>query len=141
MVPKVHLYMNDPIQTPLWGYMGVQSSIKRGIVKHCIETIMGGNSQGFYVISHTKFKIFLNSLITEKTENFLQIYFLEILKLDFPIPGQILSGNLVQHIFQCLVTSVTPQGVMGVTKHQNMCRTKNSLKILPGIGKSSFKIS
>ena len=82
------------------GLHGGQNLQKKKInVEHCIETILGGKSWGFYVTSHTKFKIFLNSLRTEKTENFLQIYFLEIFKLDFLIPSQILSGNLVQHIF------------------------------------------
>ena len=81
------------------GLHGGQNLQKKINVEHCIETILGGKSWGFYVTSHTKFKIFLNSLRTEKTENFLQIYFLEIFKLDFLIPSQILSGNLVQHIF------------------------------------------
>ena len=35
--------------------------------------------------------------ITEKTEKFLPIFVIEIFKLDFWIPGKILSGILVLH--------------------------------------------
>ena len=46
-------------------------------------------------------KIFQNFLTAEKTEKFLPISFLEIFKLDFQIPGKILSGILVQHLIWC----------------------------------------
>ena len=62
------------------------------------ETILGGNVLRFYVYSHPIFGILFNFLITEKTEKFLQILFLEIFKLDFQILGKILSGILVQHL-------------------------------------------
>ena len=79
------------------------------------ETILGGNVLRFYAYSHPIFEILYNFLITEKTEKFLWILFLEIFKLDFRIPGKILSRFLVQNISWRLVTSVTPLGVMGVT--------------------------
>ena len=68
--------------------------------------------------------MFLNSesnfcqyfFVTEKTENFIQILISEIFKLDFQIPGKILSGILLQHSFGCKVISVTPLGgvIMGL---------------------------
>ena len=56
---------------------------------------------------------FFNSLVAEKTENILPILILEIFKLDIQISGKILRGILVWLMFWCLVTLVTPQGVMG----------------------------
>ena len=82
---------------------------------HSIETILGGKVILFNTYSDPIFGIFRNFLITEKTEKFLWILFLEIFKLDFRIPGKILSRFLVQNISWRLVTSVTPLGVMGVT--------------------------
>ena len=72
------------------------------------ETILGGNVLRFYASSHPIFGILFNFLITEKTEKFLQIFFLEIFQLNFLITGKFLSGFLVQHTFWCLVTLVTP---------------------------------
>ena len=63
------------------------------------ETILGGNVLRFYAYSHPIFEILYNFLITEKTEKFLQILFLEIFKLDFQIPGKILSEFLMRHTF------------------------------------------
>ena len=63
------------------------------------ETILGGNVLRFYASSHPIFGILFNFLITEKTEKFLQILFLEIFKLDFQIPGKILSEFLMRHTF------------------------------------------
>ena len=63
------------------------------------ETILGGNVLRFYAYSHPIFEILYNFLITEKTEKFLQILILEIFKLDFHIPGKILSGFLMRHTF------------------------------------------
>ena len=72
------------------------------------ETILGGNVLRFYAYSHPIFGILFNSLIAEKIEKFLRIFFLEIFQLDFLIPGKFLSGFLVLHTFWCLVTLVTP---------------------------------
>ena len=69
----------------------------------------------FMQFHKTNSNIFQNFILTEKTEKFLLILILEIFKLDFRIPGKILSGFLVHYIFWRLVTSVTPLGVMGVT--------------------------
>ena len=91
--------------------MGVQVAPnfqKRKNSGHCIETILGGKVLRFYAYSHPIFGILFNFLIAEKTEKFLQIFFLEIFQLDFLIPGKFLSGFLVQHTFWCLVTLVTP---------------------------------
>ena len=129
--------MIKPLWDPIWGSSCPQSAKNGKTTWHCIETILSGKVLRFNTYSHPNFGISLNSLLTEKTEKFLWILFLEIFKLDFRIPGKILSGFLVHYIFWRLVTSVTPLGVMGVTKHQNMCRTKNPLKIFPGIRKSS----
>ena len=74
------------------------------------ETILGGKVLRFYASSHPIFGILFNFLITEKTEKFLQILILKIFKLDFQIPGKILSGFLVRHTFWCLVTPMTPRG-------------------------------
>ena len=48
------------------------------------------------------------SLRTEKTENFLQILVLEILKCDIQISDKILSENLVLHMYYCFVTPDDP---------------------------------
>ena len=93
--------------------MGVQVAPKFQKWKnsgHLIETIIGGKAQTFYAYSHPIFGILFNSLITEKTEKFLQIFYLEIFKIDFRIPGKFLSGFLVRYTFWCLVTPMTPRG-------------------------------
>ena len=141
MVPKVHWYIIDPHLGPPMGSNWPQSAKKGKTYWHFIETILSGNVQTFYAYSHSSFGILLNFLIAEKIEKFLQIFFLEIFKLDFRIPGKILNGFLVQHIFWCLVTSMIPRGVTEVTKHQKMNCIKIPLKILPGIRKSNLKIS
>ena len=86
----------------------------------CTEMKLDGKVPGFYANWYPILEISENSLITEKTEKFLPILFLEIFKLDFQIPGKILSGFLVQHMFWCLVTPMTPRGVTEITKHQKM---------------------
>ena len=64
---------------------------------HSIKTILGRKVNLFNTYSDPIFGIFRNFLITEKTEKFFRIFFLEILKLDFRIPGKFLNGILVQH--------------------------------------------
>ena len=68
------------------------------------ETILGGKVLRFYAYLKPNFKILWNSLITEKTENFLPILVFEILKCDIQIPGKILSEILVRDMFWLLVT-------------------------------------
>ena len=60
---------------------------------------------------------FFNSLVTEKTENILPIFILEIFILDIRISGKVLRGILVRHVFCCLVTPHDPLGVTEVMKH------------------------
>ena len=50
------------------------------------ESILGRKDWGLYVFSHGKLNIFQNFLITEKTENFLSIFVLEIFNLNFEFP-------------------------------------------------------
>ena len=100
LAPKVNLYVIDPIGSLLMGSKRVQNS-KKGqnyifFLAHCIEIILGGKDFMYFPMTNPKFsKIFK---ITEKTEKFLPIFVLEILELDFWIPGKILSGILV-HLF------------------------------------------
>ena len=89
LVPKVHLYIYDcPHLDPS---MGVQVTPKfqkwLNLGRLLVYTILGG-----------KVRILQQFFVTEK---FLRIIFLEILKLDFQIPGKILSGFLVRNIFWC----------------------------------------
>ena len=53
-------------------------------------------------------------IMTEKTENFLPIFVREIFKIDFQIPGKILSGILVQHMFWCLKRGLERGGQLHV---------------------------
>ena len=82
--------------------MGSQSSKnwqngKKGA--HFYETILGGKYSKLIVLSNSESSFCQYFLVTEKTEKFLQILILEIFKLDFWIPGKILSGFLVRHMF------------------------------------------
>ena len=82
--------------------MGVQVTPKYQKYKNqtdFIDMALGGNLLGFYANWYPILEISENSLITEKTEKFLLILFLEIFLLDFRIPGKILSGFLVLHVF------------------------------------------
>ena len=53
----------------------------------------------FMYFQKTNSNIFQNFILTEKTEKFLPIFIQEFFKIDFRIPGKILSGILVQHMF------------------------------------------
>ena len=53
----------------------------------------------FMYFHKTNSTIFQNFILTEKTEKFLPIFIQEFFKIDFRIPGKILSGILVQHMF------------------------------------------
>ena len=64
---------------------------------HFYETILGGKYSKLIVLSNSESSFCQYFLVTEKTEKFLQILILEIFKLDFWIPGNILSGILVRH--------------------------------------------
>ena len=55
--------------------------------------------QDFMYFHMTNSNIFQNYILTEKTEKFLPILVQEIFEIDFRIPGKILSGILVQHMF------------------------------------------
>ena len=68
---------------------------------HFYETILGGKYSKLIVLSNSESSFCQYFLVTEKTEKFLQILILEILKLDFQIPGKILSEILVQHSLGC----------------------------------------
>ena len=68
---------------------------------HFYETILGGKYSKLIVLSNSESSFCQYFLVTEKTEKFLQILILEIFKLDFQIPGKILSEILVQHSLGC----------------------------------------
>ena len=54
--------------------------------------------------------------ITDKTEKFLPIFVIEIFKLDFWIPGKILSEILVRTISGCLLTLKSTSVVTEVSR-------------------------
>ena len=91
--------MIDPIWTPTGWSICMKICKIRFHLADCNATMLGGKDKGFYVFSHDKLKHFQKFIITEKTEKFLLIFVLEIFKIDFRIPGKILSGILVQHMF------------------------------------------
>ena len=122
MIPKVHWYTYDwpPYETPY----GVQVVLKRPKM----------TPTGLIFWNHIRWKspkisCLLNFQIQkigeipqnwENLEIWL-IFSLEIFKQDILISGTILSGNLVQSMFRCLVTSVTPYGSMGSLNTRNSC--------------------
>ena len=68
----------------------------------------------FMYFHMTNSNIVQNFIMTEKTENFLPIFVREIFKIDFQIPGKILSGILVQHMFWCLKRGLERGGQLHV---------------------------
>ena len=86
---------------PLYGATGGSKVPKNGKMAkkgaHFYETILGGKYSKLIVLSNSESSFCQYFLVTEKTEKFLQILILEIFKLDFWIPGKILSGILLRH--------------------------------------------
>ena len=112
MVHKNHKYKIGPIWTPQCNGGPVDPKVPKMKKKQpdWTEMKLDGKVPGFYAYWYPILVISENSLVTEKTEKFMPILFLGIFKLDFRIPGKILSGFLVRHMLWCLVTPKTPRG-------------------------------
>ena len=113
-----------PLRPPL---IGVQVAPKFQKWKNCwhfIEMVLGGIVLVLFAHWRLYLGIGLYSLIAEKTENFYPILFLGIFKLDFRIPGPILSGILLQYMSWCLVTPMTPRGSLRSQNTRTCIATK-----------------
>ena len=86
---------------PLYGATWGSKVSKNGKIAkkgaHFHETILGGKDSKLIVFSKSESSFCQYFLFAEKTETFLQILTIEIFKLNFWIPGKILSGILVRN--------------------------------------------
>ena len=146
MVPKVHWYTIDPIWTPLWGYMGVQSP-KNG-QNQVLSWLMLWNHfrwKRYQINSVFKFWIQLLSIFLcywENWENFPNFNF-RIFSTWFSDSWQIFEWNFVVTWYGCLETHNDPlEGSLRpltpkIESHQNSTQnfTRN-----PKIESKFFKI-
>ena len=109
MVPKVHLYKFDPHLDPPMGSRWPKV-LKKGKTGTLVLNNFRWKSPVMLCHFTSKFSEDVISLKTEKTENFFQILFIDILNCDIQFSGKILSGIQVSHMFWCLVTPKTPRG-------------------------------
>ena len=99
----------------LQGGSYVQKIVKLGFIwLTAMQPYRVEKIRDFMYFQMTNSNIFQNFIMTEKTEKFLPIFVWEIFKNDFQIPGKILSGILVQHMFWCLKKGLERGGQLHV---------------------------